>query len=124
MKLAELKERIAKWEDLHTDFKERFDSNRELAKDLVCFANTDGGQIIFGISSDKHIVGVDDPDWLFNKVDDIAFQRKVTSGLTGLIPVSTIYERHLDAARHQGKNFCAFFRLPRVFIMMNPPCLV
>ena len=50
MKLVELKKRIAKWEDLHTDFKERFDSNRELAKDLVCFANTDGGQIIFGIS--------------------------------------------------------------------------
>ena len=74
MKPAELQERIAKWEDLHTDFKERFDSNRELVKDIVCFANTDGGQLIFGISSDKHIVGVDDPDWLFNKVDDIAFQ--------------------------------------------------
>jgi len=42
MKIAELKERVAKWEDLHTDFKERFGSNRELAKDLVCFANTDG----------------------------------------------------------------------------------
>ena len=74
MKLAELQIRIAKGEDLHTDFKERFSSNRELAKDLVCFANTDGGQLIFGISSDKHIVGVDDPDWLFSKVDDIAFQ--------------------------------------------------
>jgi len=43
MKPAELQERIAKWENLHTDFKERFDSNRELAKDLVCFTNTDGG---------------------------------------------------------------------------------
>ena len=74
MNLAELQERIAKWEDLHADFKERFDSNRELAKDLVCFANTDGGQLIFGISSDKHIVGVDDPDGLFNKVDDIAYR--------------------------------------------------
>ncbi|MEX1349376.1 MAG: RNA-binding domain-containing protein [Desulfobacterales bacterium] len=74
MKPAELQERIAKWEDLHTDFKERFDSNRELVKDIVCFANTDGGQLIFGISSDKQIVGVDDPDGLFNKVDDIAYQ--------------------------------------------------
>jgi ATP-dependent DNA helicase RecG len=74
MKLAELQKRIAKWEDLHTDFKERFDSNRELVKDIVCFANTDGGQLIFGISSDKQIVGVDDPDGLFNKVDDIAYQ--------------------------------------------------
>jgi hypothetical protein len=72
MKLAGLQERIAKWEDLHTDFKDRFDSNRELAKDLVCFANTDGGQLFFGISGDKHIVGVDDPDWLFNKVKNPA----------------------------------------------------
>jgi ATP-dependent DNA helicase RecG len=45
-----------------------------LVKDIVCFANTDGGQLIFGISSDKQIVGVDDPDGLFNKVDDIAYQ--------------------------------------------------
>jgi ATP-dependent DNA helicase RecG len=74
MKLEELRERIAKWEDLHTDFKERFDSNLELAKDLVCFANTDGGQLIFGISNDKNIVGIDDPDRLFSEVDDVAFQ--------------------------------------------------
>lgn len=74
MNLSELKERIVRWENIHTDFKERFDSNRELAKDLVCFANTDGGQLIFGVAKDRKIVGVDDPDWLFGKVDDIAFQ--------------------------------------------------
>jgi predicted HTH transcriptional regulator len=45
-----------------------------LAKDLVCFANTDGGQLIFGIAKDKRIVGVDDSDWLCAKVDDVAFQ--------------------------------------------------
>ena len=74
MNLSELKERIVRWEDLHTDFRERFESNRELAKDLVCFANTDGGQLILGVAKDRSIVGVDDPDWLFNKVDDITFQ--------------------------------------------------
>jgi len=74
MNLSELKERIVRWEDLHTDFKERFESNRELAKDLVCFANTDGGQLILGVAKDRSIVGVDDPDWLFNKVNDITFQ--------------------------------------------------
>jgi len=74
MTLSELKERIVRWEGLHTDFKERFESNRELAKDLVCFANTDGGQLIFGVAKDRRIVGVDDPDWLFSKMDDIAFQ--------------------------------------------------
>ncbi len=74
MNLSELKERIARWENIHTDFKERFDSNRELARDLVCFTNTDGGQLIFGVTKDRKIIGVDDPDWLFGKVDDIAFQ--------------------------------------------------
>jgi ATP-dependent DNA helicase RecG len=74
MNIPELQERIVKGEDLHTDFKERFDSDRELAKDLVCFANTDGGQLLFGIAKDRNIVGVDDPDRLCGKVDDVAFQ--------------------------------------------------
>ncbi|MBI3951046.1 MAG: putative DNA binding domain-containing protein [Acidobacteria bacterium] len=74
MDVAELHERVARWEDLHTDFKERFDSDRELAKDIVCFANTDGGQLIFGVANNRDIVGVDDPDWLCAKVDDISFQ--------------------------------------------------
>lgn len=74
MNLPELQERIVKGEDLHTDFKERFDSDRELAKDLVCFANTDGGQLIFGVAKDRRVVGVDDPDRLCAKVDDVAFQ--------------------------------------------------
>jgi ATP-dependent DNA helicase RecG len=74
MTVAELRERIERWENLHTDFKARFDSDRELAKDLVCFANTDGGQLIFGVAKDKVIVGIDDPDRLCGKVDDVAFQ--------------------------------------------------
>jgi len=74
MNLSELKERINRWENLHTDFKESFESNRELAKDLVCFANTDGGQLVFGVAKDRRIVGVDDPDGLFSKVDDVAVQ--------------------------------------------------
>jgi hypothetical protein len=31
MNAPELQARIKRWEDLHTDFKERFDSNREQA---------------------------------------------------------------------------------------------
>jgi ATP-dependent DNA helicase RecG len=60
MNAAELQERIQRWEDLHTDFKERFESNCELAKALVCFANTDGGQLIFGVAENRHIAGIDD----------------------------------------------------------------
>ncbi|MGH3975034.1 MAG: AlbA family DNA-binding domain-containing protein [Pseudonocardiaceae bacterium] len=52
----ELRDRILRWEDPHTDFKEAADSNSELAKDLVCFANSDGGQLVIGIAKDRSVV--------------------------------------------------------------------
>jgi len=73
MDLTELRERIARWEDLHTDFKERLDSPDELARDLVCFANTDGGQLIVGVAKDRRVVGVEDPDAVNRMVDNVAF---------------------------------------------------
>jgi len=75
MNLVEFRERIARGEDLHTDFKERLDSKEELAKDLVCFANTDGGRIILGVRKDRTPVGVEEPDKVVNAVDDVAFNR-------------------------------------------------
>jgi ATP-dependent DNA helicase RecG len=71
----ELRERILRWEDPHTDFKREVDRTAELAKDLVCFANGDGGQIIVGVDEGRVVVGVDDPDRLMLAVDDVAFQR-------------------------------------------------
>lgn len=73
MNLAELQDRIARWEDLHTDFKERIESPDELARDLVCFANTDGGQLILGVAKDRSIVGVADPDAVNRDVDNVAY---------------------------------------------------
>ncbi len=69
----ELRERILRWEDPHTDFKESVTNNVELAKDLVCFANSDGGQLVIGVAKDRRIVGVADTDALLLKVDDVAF---------------------------------------------------
>jgi len=70
----ELRERIFRWEDPHTDFKQAVDSNIELAKDLVCFANSDGGQLIIGVAKDRRVVGVADTDAVLLTVDDVAFQ--------------------------------------------------
>ncbi len=69
----ELQERIARWEGLHTEFKGRIGSPNELAKDLVCMANTDGGQLIIGVSEDRSIVGVEDTDATHQLVDNIAY---------------------------------------------------
>ncbi len=71
----ELRDRILNWEDPHTDFKETVGNNIELAKDLVCFANSDGGQLVIGVAEDRGVVGVPDVDQLLLKVDDVAFQR-------------------------------------------------
>jgi ATP-dependent DNA helicase RecG len=71
----ELRERILRWEDSHTDFKREVSRNEELAKDLVCFANGDGGQIIIGVDEGRNVVGVPDADALMLRIDDVAFNR-------------------------------------------------
>jgi len=73
--VSELLARLARGEDLQTDFKDVLGPPRELAKDLVCFANSNGGQIIFGVTKDQRIVGVEDPSALCDKVDEVAFQQ-------------------------------------------------
>jgi len=70
--LSELKERIARWEDLHTEFKQWPVQPDDLAAGLVAFANTDGGQLVLGVSDNRQIVGVDDPDNVTHFVDNIA----------------------------------------------------
>jgi len=60
----ELRDRILRWEDPPTDFKEVIERNGELAKDLVCFANSDGGQLVIGVAKDCGVVGVPDTDQL------------------------------------------------------------
>ena len=76
MDIEELFELIEKRETLHVDFKEQVPrSNEEIAKDLVCFANTDGGRIIIGVSENGEIIGVQNPDEILRRIDDIAFNR-------------------------------------------------
>jgi ATP-dependent DNA helicase RecG len=72
MNLSELHERIARWEDLHTEFKEWPVHPDDLAANLVAFANTDGGQLIFGVADSRVIVGVEDPDRTTYDVDKMA----------------------------------------------------
>lgn len=71
----ELRERIAKWEDYHTEFKERLPDNESLVKSLVCFANSDGGWLVLGVDRSGDIPGVDDPDAALRRIDDLATER-------------------------------------------------
>ncbi len=72
MNLSELQERIARWEDLHTEFKEWPVRPDDLAASLVAFANTDGGQLVLGVANDRSLLGVEDPDRVTRVIDDVA----------------------------------------------------
>ncbi|MGE5496710.1 MAG: helix-turn-helix domain-containing protein [Syntrophothermus sp.] len=46
-------------ENLHTEFKREFSSHEKIAREMIAFANTKGGFLIFGVDDDKTIVGVE-----------------------------------------------------------------
>jgi len=76
MNIEELFELIEKGEGFHFDLKEELPvSNEEIAKDLVCFANTDGGITVIGVSDSGEIKGIPDPDKVVRRIDDVAFNR-------------------------------------------------
>ena len=58
MKTIELIERISNGEDSFTQFKEQSISAKDLAKEFVAFSNTEGGIVIFGVSDDGDIKGL------------------------------------------------------------------
>jgi len=72
MDLPELQERIDRWENLHTEFKEWPVRPDDLAACLVAFVNTDGGQLVLGVADDRRVVGIDDTDRVGRDVDNVA----------------------------------------------------
>ncbi len=50
---------IENGENLNVEFKQRFSSFEKIAKEIIAFANTKGGFIIFGVEDDKKIYGVE-----------------------------------------------------------------
>jgi predicted HTH transcriptional regulator len=59
MRRKELLELIEEGESLHCEFKRKFSSPEKIAREMIAFANTKGGYIIFGVDDDKKIVGVE-----------------------------------------------------------------
>ncbi|MHB0875041.1 MAG: RNA-binding domain-containing protein [Anaerolineae bacterium] len=70
----ELQQRIATWEDLHTEFKQWPVAPSDIAAAIVSFANTDGGRLILGVSNDRRVLGVDDTDRVAQTMDQVAYQ--------------------------------------------------
>src|ERR1041384_767907 len=49
---------IAEGEGLRIEFKRHFSSPEKIAKEMIAFANTRGGTILFGVDDDGTVVGV------------------------------------------------------------------
>jgi len=58
-------------EGLKIEFKETFDP-KSLAREMVAFANSEGGRIFLGISDDKKIKGINITNKLKSQVQDLA----------------------------------------------------
>lgn len=58
MRRKDLIQLIEEGENLHVEFKQRFSSHEKIAREIIAFANTTGGYILFGIEDDKKVVGV------------------------------------------------------------------
>lgn len=72
MNLPELHARIDAWENLHTEFKAWPVHPDDLAATLVAFANTDGGELVLGVSEGRELSGVGDSDRVARDVDNVA----------------------------------------------------
>ena len=68
--LKNLKSTLKKGEDYKTEFKEKVD--KSLAKEIVAFANSSGGQIYIGITDKGKIKGVNATNELKSQIEDIA----------------------------------------------------
>lgn len=52
-------ELIEQGESLFVEFKQRFSSHEKIAKEMVAFANTRGGYLLFGVDDDKSLYGLE-----------------------------------------------------------------
>lgn len=59
MRYKELKELIEEGENIQCEFKRKFSTPDKIAREMIAFANTKGGYVIFGVDDDKKVVGVE-----------------------------------------------------------------
>ena len=66
----------------------------EIKKELVAFANTDGGELIIGLADDGTVVGVENPDQISAQVTNMSIPTKRSHGSEKNIPVVQIDENY------------------------------
>jgi len=59
MNRRHLLELIEEGENLQCEFKRHFTTPEKIAREMIAFANTKGGYLIFGVDDEREVVGVD-----------------------------------------------------------------
>jgi predicted HTH transcriptional regulator len=59
MRRKEVLDLIEAGENLRCEFKRKFTSSEKIAREMIAFANTKGGVILFGVDDNKEIIGVE-----------------------------------------------------------------
>ncbi len=72
MYTVELYKLIEEGEGSKIEFKRKFSSPQKIAKEMIAFANTNGGYILFGVDDDRSIVGVESEKSELDLIDTAA----------------------------------------------------
>lgn len=72
MYLLELHSLIEDGENSTVEFKRKFSSPEKIAKEMIAFANSKGGTILFGVDDDRTIVGVESEKGEIELIDTAA----------------------------------------------------
>jgi predicted HTH transcriptional regulator len=72
MRYKELLDLIEEGENIQVEFKRKFSTHDKIAREMIAFANTKGGYLLFGIDDDKKIVGVESEKETTELVKDAA----------------------------------------------------
>jgi predicted HTH transcriptional regulator len=59
MRYRELLDLIEDGENIRCEFKRKFSAPEKIAREMIAFANTKGGYILFGVDDNKKIIGVE-----------------------------------------------------------------
>jgi len=72
MRRNDLKELIEEGENQHCEFKRKFSSHEKIAREMIAFANTKGGYLLFGVDDNKDVVGVESEKTESELIKDVA----------------------------------------------------
>lgn len=79
--LPALKHLVKQGESAHVEFKLKNNHPEKILREMVAFANTDGGILLVGVRDDREIVGLK-----FGEEDDFVLQKYIHSHITPPLP--------------------------------------